>query len=46
MENIKEKAFHYYSRIVMMIILSIEFILNIVFISVISEFKNNEYQLR
>ena len=40
MANTVQRNFHYYARIVMMIILFIEFILNIVFISVISESKN------
>ena len=35
-----EKNFSYYARIVMIIILSIEFLLNIVFLGVISEIKD------
>ena len=34
-----EKYFSYYARIVMIIILSIEFLLNIVFLAIISDIK-------
>ena len=37
-----ENTFSYYARIVMLIIMSIEFILSIVFLGVIAEFKSNE----
>ena len=42
--NNNEKKFIYYSRIVMMIIMTIEFILNFIFIIAIIEVKNNKYE--
>ena len=41
MDNKNERKFSYYSRIVMMIILSMEFLLNIIFLAVISEIKED-----
>ena len=39
-----EKKFTYYSRIVMMIIMTFEFILNLIFIITIVEVKDNKYE--
>ena len=41
MDNKNGRKFSYYSRIVMMIILSMEFLLNIIFLAVISEIKED-----
>ena len=44
MDNKNERKFSYYSRIVMMIILSMEFLLNIIFLAVINGIKDKYYE--
>ena len=44
MDNNNEQKFTYYSRIVMMIIMTIEFILNLIFLITIIEVKDNKYE--
>ena len=45
MDNKNERKFSYYSRIVMMIILSMQFLLNIIFLAVIIGIKDKYYEI-